>query len=59
MKKIKNIVASLPTKQRRRFILYYEYNLTYSEISKQEGCTNKAVRNTVMKAEEKIRKAFL
>ena len=52
---IAKILERFPAKQRRRFRLYYEFGFTYSEIARQEGCTIKAVKNTVMKAKEKIK----
>lgn len=54
VEKIGKLIASLPTKQRRRFILYYEFGLNYSEIARQEGCTVRAIRNTIIKVKEKI-----
>ena len=50
----KKVVASLPTKQRRRFILYYEYGFTYGEIAAAEKCSIVSVERTVLKAKRSV-----
>jgi len=54
-------IQSLPEIQRRRFVLYHEFGLTYEQIAEMEGCTKRAVKFTVDIAIEKIKenlKAF-
>lgn len=48
-------IDSLPEIQRRRFLLYYEYNYSYYEIAAMENCTAQAVRRSVIIAIEKIK----
>lgn len=48
-------IAALPEIQRRRFLLYYEYNYNYYEIAAMENCTAQAVRRSVIIAREKVK----
>ena len=48
-------VQNLPEIQRRRFILYHEFGLTYEQIAKMEGCTKMPVKRSINRAEEQIR----
>ena len=48
-------IAALPEIQRRRFLLYYEYNLNYYQIGAMEHCTPQAVRRSVIIAREKVK----
>ena len=48
-------IAALPEIQRRRFLLYYEYDYNYYEIAAMENCTAQAVRRSVIIAREKIK----
>lgn len=41
--------------QKRRFLLYYEYDFNYYEIGAMEHCTAQAVRRSVIIAREKIK----
>lgn len=50
----KSIVA-LPEIQRRRFLLYYEYDYNYSEIGTMEHCNSTAVYQSIVRAREKIK----
>ena len=52
--KLRLAIQELPEIQRRRFILYYEFGLTYEQIAKIEGCTKMAVKYSVDKAKEKV-----
>ncbi|MDR1002092.1 MAG: sigma-70 family RNA polymerase sigma factor [Oscillospiraceae bacterium] len=52
------VVAELPEIQRRRFILYHEFGLTYDQIAEMEGCTFQAVAKSVKAAEGTIKKLF-
>jgi len=47
-------VQNLSEVQRRRFILYHEFGLTYEQIAKMEGCTKRAVKFSVDIAVAKI-----
>ncbi len=49
------IIAALPEIQKRRFLLYYEYDFNYYEIGAMEHCTAQAVRRSVIIAREKIK----
>ncbi len=48
-------INSLPEIQRRRFLLYYEYDYNYYEIAAMENCTAQAVRRSVIIAREKVK----
>ena len=47
-------ISVLPEKQRRRFILYYEYGMTYAKIGELEGCTGSSVKCSIDAARRKI-----
>ena len=49
------IIAAQPEIQRRRYLLYYEYDFNYYEIAAMEHCTAQAVRRSVVLAKEKIK----
>ena len=48
-------IQELPEIQRRRFVLYHEFGLTYQQIADMEGCTKMPVKRAIERAEEKIR----
>ena len=48
-------INSLPEIQRRRFLLYHEYDLNYYQIGAMEHCTAQAVRRSVIIAREKVK----
>jgi RNA polymerase sigma-70 factor (ECF subfamily) len=48
-------IRQLPEIQRRRFVLYHEFGLTYGQIAEMEGCTKMAVKFSVDLAKAKIR----
>ena len=48
-------IAALPEIQRRRFLLYYEYDYNYYEIATMENCTAQAIRRSVIIAREKVK----
>ena len=52
---LKLAIQSLPEIQRRRFILYHEFGLTYKQIAKMEGCTKRAVKFSVDIANDKVK----
>jgi RNA polymerase sigma-70 factor (ECF subfamily) len=51
-------IAELPEIQRRRFVLYHEYGLTYEQIGQAEDCSAVAVKHSVDKAKTNIRKTL-
>ena len=53
--KLRLAIQSLPETQRRRFVLYHEFGLTYEQIAEMEGCKRQPVMRSVMRAEEKIK----
>ena len=57
-KQLRLAIQSLPEIQRRRFILYHEFGLTYEQIAEMEGCSHVAVIHSLSKAEKKIKKYF-
>lgn len=52
---LQQAIVNLPELQRRRFLLYYEYDLNYYEIGAIEHCTASAVRSSVVIARKKIK----
>ena len=48
-------IQQLPEIQRRRFVLYHEFGLTYEQIARIEGCHFTSVRIAVLRAEKKIK----
>ena len=48
-------IASLPEIQRRRFLLYHEYDFTYSAIGAMEHCRVQSIRQSVLRAREKVK----
>lgn len=52
---LRQAIAELPEVQRRRFILYHEFGLTYGQIAEMEGCKKQSVCASVMLAEKRIR----
>ena len=51
---LQKAINALPEIQRRRFLLYHEYDLNYYQIGAMEHCTPQAVRRSVIIAREKI-----
>ena len=54
-KLLRRAIAVLPEIQRRRFLLYYEYDFNYYEIAAMEHCTASSVGKSISIAKEKIR----
>ena len=52
---LRKAIAGLPEIQRRRFVLYYEYDLNFREIGEMEGCSATSVKQSVDRAKAKIR----
>ena len=48
-------IAALPKIQRRRFLLYHEYNFNYRQISEMEHYRPQSIRHSVIRAREKIK----
>jgi RNA polymerase sigma-70 factor (ECF subfamily) len=48
-------VESLPEIQRRRFLLYYEYEFNFYQIAAMEHCTASAIQKSVAVAKEKVK----
>jgi RNA polymerase sigma-70 factor (ECF subfamily) len=53
--KLRQAIQELPEIQRRRFVLYHEFGLTYEQIAEMEGCSKVSVFRSVDRAEDKIR----
>lgn len=56
--RLRQAIAELPEIQRRRFVLYHEFGLTYEQIAEMEGCKRQPVTRSIERAEEKIREAI-
>lgn len=50
---------SLSNIHRRRILLYFKHNLSYSQIAEIEGCSKMAIKYSIDKALEELRKFFL
>ena len=48
-------IQELPEIQRRRFVLCYEFGLTYEQIAQMEGRTVSPIKRSIDRAREKIR----
>ncbi len=48
-------VARLPEIQRRRFLLYYEYDFNFYQIAEMEHCTASAIQKSVSIARKKVK----
>ena len=48
-------IAALPEIQRRRFLLYHEYDFNYRQIGEMEHCRPQSIRHSVIRAKEKIK----
>jgi RNA polymerase sigma-70 factor (ECF subfamily) len=53
--RLRQAVAELPEIQRRRFVLYHKFGLTYEQIAEMEGCSFQAVAKSVKAAENTIK----
>ena len=49
-------VDKLPSKQRRRVILYFFHGFTYNEIARIEKCSAQAVQQSVYNSLKKLKK---
>lgn len=52
---LQKTIDSLPEIQRRRFLLYYEYDYKYYQIGAMEHCTASSVGKSISIAKEKVR----
>ena len=52
---INKAIAALPEIQRRRFLLYHEYDFNYRQIGEMEHCRPQSIRLSVIRAREKIK----
>lgn len=52
---LQRAIYMLPEIQRRRFLLYYEYDFNYYQIGVVEHCTPQAARRSVIIAREKVK----
>ena len=47
-------IAELPEIQKRRFLLYFEHEMTYAKIGKLEGCSATSVKGSIDIARAKV-----
>ena len=52
---LRQAIAELPKIQRRRFVLYHEFGLTYDQIAEMEGRHRTSICESVLAAEAKIK----
>ncbi len=52
---LRKAIAALPEIQRRRFLLYYEYDFNYRQIGEMEHCRPQSIMHSVIRAREKIK----
>lgn len=57
--KLRKALNSLSDMQRRRILLHFKYNLSFSQIAEIEGCSKIAVKYSIDNALEELRKKFL
>ena len=50
------LIDELPEIQKRRFLLYYDYDLNYYQIGAMEHCNASAARNSVVITREKTKR---
>ena len=55
---LRKAILALPEIQRRRFLLYYEYDFNYRQIGEMEHCKPQSIRHSVIRAREKIKAAI-
>ena len=52
---LRKAISALPEIQRRRFLLYHEYDFNYRQIGEMEHCRPQSIRYSVIRAREKIK----
>jgi len=53
--RLRRAIAELPEIQRRRFVLYHEFGMTYEQIAEMEGRHKTSICESVLGAEKKIK----
>ena len=56
--KLEQAMQTLTKEQRRRILLYYDYQLTMEEIAKIEGCAKQSVQESIEWGIKKLKKFF-
>ncbi len=56
--KLEEVMDKLTREQRRRILLYYDYEMTMEEISIIDGCSKQSVQESIEWGMKKIRKFF-
>ena len=56
--KLEQAMKTLTKEQRRRILLYYDYQLTMEEIAKIEGCAKQSVQESIEWGIKKLKKFF-
>ena len=51
---LQKAIAELPEIQRRRFLLYFEHEMTYTKIGRLEGCSATSIKGSIDIARAKI-----
>ena len=59
IKTLRQAIAKLPEKQRRRLVLYYFGDFTYEQIAEMEGCKYQAVQYTIYAALKNLKKFLI
>lgn len=57
-KKLNRAIGTLSKMHRRRILLYYDYNLSLSEIAEIEGCSKVAIKYSIDVALKQLREYF-
>ncbi len=52
---LRKAISALPEIQRRRFLLYHEYDFNYRQIGEMEHCRPQSIMHSVTRAREKIK----
>lgn len=52
---LQRAIHTLPEIQKRRFLLYHEYDFNYYEIAAMEHCTASSVGQSITRAKEKVK----
>ena len=56
---LRQAIAKLPEKQRRRLVLYYFGDFTYEQIAEMEGCKYQTVQDTIYTALKNLKKFLM
>lgn len=52
---LREAISALPEIQRRRFLLYHEYDFNYRQIGEMEHCRPQSIMHSVTRARKKIK----